>query len=180
MKKSLTILVLLLLCLKGYSQPYYRTDMGAITITGIFNGASTHAESKHLNLQVNYDNATFNMQLPVSSIVSNNDSLNIILKETIDQIGFTGRMNMKMDVISVPTKNHPKQIFPIEGVLVLNKKGNPIQFTAILEHINGSKTSCMLSGRFTIDLNDFGWNFNSNERVITIQFVDIILGKYSE
>lgn len=180
MKKSLTILVLLLLCLKGYTQPYYRTDMGAMAITGIFNGVSTHAESKHLHLQVNYDNATFNMQLPVSSIVSNNDSLSVILKETIDQIGFTGRMNMKMDVISVLTKNHTKQIFPIEGVLVLNKKGNPIQFTAILEHINGSKTSCMLSGRFTIDLNDFGWNFNSNERVITIHFVDIILGKYNE
>ncbi len=175
MKKIFSAIPMLLIVTSCHAQKTYQTETGFIQLAGRFNNENVLAESKHLHLLLNYDNAQFQMQLAIPTILSGSDSLNAYLKKPSNDslILFSG----KMDIDYVQTKNHPKQQFKVQGIMKLNKKERPFQFTGTLEHLNGSQASCQLSGNFTLSLRDFGINTNKDESLVNVRFNEIIINR---
>ena len=155
----------------------YSTQSGKILISGKYNSASVAAVSNHLNMQVNYDKAEMHMRLVVPTIMTDNDSLNLLLQKLVgSEAHFTGKMNINY----VQTKSHPKQKFLTSGTLTINGRAKSFSFTSVLEHFPIGSVSCNLSAEFVINLNEFGISTQVGENRIAIRFTQLILKKPGE
>ena len=130
MRSGLIIIWVLCLGITSTAQ-LYSTQAGKILVNGKYKGVNVAAVSNHLHIQLNYDNAEFYMHLEISTLVSDNDSLNRLLQKLAGtDMHFSGKMNINY----VQTKSHPKQNFSTTGVLSINRVSRPFSFSSVLEH----------------------------------------------
>ena len=177
MKKGLVAIWLLCMGVSSAAQ-VYQTQAGNLLASGRYNGAGIAGVSNHLYMHLNYDRAEMHFRLMVSSFITKNDSLNNLLQKMVGQeLVFSGKMNIAF----VQTKSHPKQSFSTQGMLSLNGVSRPFSFNSVLEHFPSGNTSCILSGEFVINLNEFnvGGILPGEEKVI-VKFNQLVLKKPGE
>lgn len=156
----------------------YQTQAGTVLASGRYNGAGVTGVSNYLYMHLNYDRAEMHFRLMIPSFITKNDSLNELLQKMVGQeLVFSGKMNIAF----VQTKSHPKQKFTTEGILFLNGMRKPINFNSVLEHFPRGNASCILSGEFVINLNEFnvGGLLPGEEKVI-MKFKQLVLKKPGE
>jgi len=172
------LMVIWLLCMGITSAAQlYSTQSGKILVRGKYNGAAVAAVSNHLHMQVSYDKAEMHMRLVIPTIMTDNDSLNMLLQKLAgSDAHFTGKMNISY----VQTKSHPKQKFLTNGTLTINGKAKAFSFTSVLEHFPRGSVSCNLSAEFVINLDEFGISTQADENRIVIRFTQLILKKPGE
>ena len=85
-----------------------------------------------------------------------------------------------MDIRFVQTKSHPKQKFKVQGNLMINGVSKPFQFSSQLEHFPRGNVTCMLSGSFMINLNNFNVITEPGESLINARFNQVVLKKPGE
>lgn len=177
MRTGLIFIWLLSLGLTSAAQ-IYQTQSGTILAGGRYKGASLIAVSSHLFMNLNYDRAELHLRLEISTLSTENDSLNELLHKLVGQeLIFNGKMNISF----VQTKSHPKQKFATQGQLFLNGVSRPFSFNSVLEHFPRGNASCILSGEFVINLNEFNIaTLFPGEEKVTVKFTQIVLKKPSE
>lgn len=176
MRTGLMVIWLLSAGLSSAAQ-LYSTQSGKILVSGKYNGVTVAAVSNHLHMQVNYDRAEMRVRLVIPTIITNNDSLNLLLQKLAgSEAHFMGKMNINY----VQTKSHPKQKFTTNGNLTINGITKAFSFTSILEHFPGGSVSCALSAEFALNLDEFGINTQEGENRIAIRFTQLILKKPGE
>jgi hypothetical protein len=176
MRTGLIIIWLLSVGITSAAQ-LYSTQSGKILVSGKYNGATVAAVSNHLHMQVNYDKAEMHMRLVIPTIITDNDSLNLLLQKLAgSEAHFTGKMNISF----VQTKSHPKQKFQTNGNLTIHGIAKAFSFTSVLEHFPRGSISCNLSAEFVINLNEFGISTRPDENKITVRFIQLILKKPGE
>lgn len=176
MRTGLMVIWLLSMGISSAAQAY-QTQSGKILVSGKYNGAAVAAVSNHLHMRVNYDNAEVHMRLVIPTIVTDNDSLNVLLQKLAgSEAQFTGKMSLSF----VQTKSHPKQKFLTNGTLTINGVRKAFSFTSVLEHLQYGGVSCNLSAEFIIDLNEFGIITQAGENRIAVRFNQLILKKPGE
>ncbi|MDP2421357.1 hypothetical protein [Sediminibacterium sp.] len=156
----------------------YQTQSGIVQVNGRYKGANLTAVSNHLFMHLNYDRAEMHLRLMVPTLVTENDSLNELLQKLAGQeLAFDGKMNIAF----VQTKNHPKQKFTTQGMLFLNGTGRSFSFNVVLEHFPRGNASCILSGEFVIDLQQFKIeNLRPGEEKVLVKFNQLVLKKSGE
>ena len=156
----------------------FQTKSGAILASGRYRGAGVTAVSNHLFMHLNYDKAEIHLRLVIPTIITENDSLNILLQKLAGQeLVFSGKMNIAF----VQTKSHPKQKFSTQGTLFLNGVNRPFSFNSVLEHFPSGNTSCILSGDFVINLQLFNvQNLLPGEEKINVKFNQLVLKRPGE
>lgn len=156
----------------------YQTQSGIVQVNGRYKGASVTAVSNHLFMHLNYERAEMHLRLMVPTLVTENDSLNELLQKLVGQeLAFDGKMNIAF----VQTKNHPKQKFTTQGMLFLNGTGRSFSFNVVLEHFPRGNASCILSGEFVIDLQQFKIeNLRPGEEKVLVKFNQLVLKKSGE
>ncbi|MCA6440575.1 MAG: hypothetical protein IM581_11625 [Chitinophagaceae bacterium] len=156
----------------------YRTQAGTVLASGKYMGAGVTGVSNHLFMHLNYDRAEMHLRLVISTIKTENDSLNMLLQKlTGHELIFTGKMNIAF----VQTKNHPKQKFATQGMLFLNGIGRAFSFSSVLEHFPRGNASCILSGEFIVDLKQFNiGNLLPGEEKVIVKFNQLVLKKSVE
>ncbi|GAB2821015.1 hypothetical protein [Ferruginibacter profundus] len=155
----------------------YSTQSGKIVVSGKYNGATVTAASNHLHMQVDYDKAEMYVRLVIPTIITNNDSLNMLLQmQAGSEAHFTGKMNINY----MPTKSHPKQKFAVNGILMINGISKAFSFAAVLEHFPRGSVSCNLSAEFIINMNEFSVSAQPGENKIVVRFTQLILKKPGE
>lgn len=176
--KSLVITgFMMLVAVTITAQQLYQTQNGTVSLTGRFKGTGVMAESKSLHMQINYDKATLQMHLPVSSFVTTNQTLNTGLQNLVgQQAQFNGKMNIRF----VQTNAHPNQKFKVQGTLSINGITKSFHFTAQLEHFPRGNATCILSGNLTINLDDFKVATEAGENLINAQFNQVVLKRVGE
>ena len=176
MKKWLMAIWFLCVGISSAAQ-LYQTKAGIIRASGRYNGVNVTGASNHLHMQINYDRAELQMRLMMPTIITDNDSLNVLLQKLAgNEAHFTGKMNISF----VQTKSHPKQKFLTSGMMTINGIGKAFSFTSTLEHYPRGSVSCVLSGEFVLNLTDFGMVTNSEEDKIKVSFSKLILKRLSE
>ena len=156
----------------------YQTQSGIVQVNGRYKGASVIAVSNHLFIHLNYDRAEMHLRLVIPSLFTKNDSLNELLQSMVGrELVFTGKMNIAF----VQTKSHPKQKFVTQGMLFLNGINKPFAFNSVLEHFPRGSASCILSGEFVINLEEFNVaNLLPGEEKVTVKFNQLVLKKPGE
>lgn len=176
MRTGLMVIWLLSVGITSAAQ-LYSTQSGKILVSGKYNGAAVTAVSNHLHMQLNYDKAEMHMRLVIPTMMTDNDSLNMLLQKFAgSDAHFTGKMNINY----VQTKSHPKQKFLTNGTLTINGISKAFSFTSALEHFPRGSVSCNLSAEFVINLNEFGVITQPGENKIAIRFTQLILNKPGE
>jgi len=176
MLKGLMVIWLLSVGLSSAAQ-LYSTQSGKILVSGKYKGVAVTAVSNHLHMQVNYDKAEMHMRLVIPTIITDNDSLNVLLQKLAGtEAHFAGKVNVNY----VQTKSHPKQRFITNGTLTINGISKAFSFTSVLEHFPIGSVSCSLSSEFVINLNEFGISTQVGENRIAIRFTQLILKKPGE
>ena len=176
MKKGLVAIWLLCVGITSAAQ-MYQTKTGTIRASGRYKGANVTAVSNHLHMQINYDRAELQMRLMMPTIITDNDSLNVLLQKLAgNEAHFTGKMNISF----VQTKSHPKQKFLTSGIMTINGIAKAFSFTSTLEHYPRGSVSCVLSGEFVLNLIDFGIVTNPEENKIKVSFNQLILKRLNE
>ena len=93
------------------------------------------------------------------------------------ELTFTG----KMKIAFVQTKSHPKQKFATEGMLFLNGVNRSFSFISVLEHFPRGNASCILSGDFVINLDEYNiTNLLPGEEKVTVRFNQLVLKRPGE
>ncbi len=156
----------------------YQTQAGTVLASGRYKGAGVTGVSNNLYMHLNYDRAEMHLRLVISSFITKNDSLNELLQRMMGQeLVFTGKMNIAF----VQTKSHPKQRFVTQGMLFLNGISKAFSFTSLLEHFPRGNASCILSGEFVINLEEFNVaNLLPGEEKVTVKFNQLVLKKPGE
>ena len=156
----------------------YSTQSGKILVSGKYRGAAVSAISNHLHMQVNYDKAEMHLRLVIPTIITENDSLNLLLQKLAGrELLFSGKMNIAF----VQTKSHPKQRFATQGMLVLNGVSRSFSFNSVLEHFPRGSASCNLSGDFVINLEQFNVKgLLPGEEKVNAKFTELVLKRPGE
>lgn len=174
MGKVLIIIWLLSIGISSAAQ-VYQTQAGTVLASGRYKGAGVTGVSNHLYMYLNYDRAEMHLRLVIPSFFTKNDSLNEVLQTMVGQeLVFSGKMNIAF----VQTKSHPKQKFATLGQLFLNGVSRPFSFNSVLEHFPRGNASCILSGEFVINLDEFNiTNLLPGEEKVTVKFNQLVLKK---
>lgn len=177
MKKCLVAIWLLCVGILSAAQ-VYQTQAGTILASGRYKGAGVAGVSNHLYMHLNYDRAEMHLRLVIPSLFTKNDSLNELLQTMVGrELVFTGKMNIAF----VQTKSHSKQKFVTQGMLFLNGINKPFAFNSVLEHFPIGSASCILSGEFVINLEEFNVaNLLPEEEKVTVKFNQLVLKKPGE
>ncbi len=155
----------------------YSSQSGKVLISGKYQSTSVAAVSHHLHMQVSYDKAEIHMHLAIPTIITDIDSLNLLLQKLAGrEVHFTGKMNIN----HVQTKSHPKQKIVTNGTLTIDGISKAFSFTSVLEHFPIGSVSCNLSAEFVINLNEFGISTQNGENKINIRLNQLILKKPGE
>ncbi len=156
----------------------YQTQSGIVQVNGTHMGAKVLATSNHLFIHLNYNKAHMQLRLEVSTLITENDSLNELLRTLSGHVlAFDGKMNIAF----IQTKSHPIQKFTTQGMLFFNGTGRPFSFNSLLEHFPRGNATCILSGEFMIDLKQFKIkNLLPGEDKVRIKFSQLVLKKPGE
>jgi hypothetical protein len=151
----------------------YQTQAGTIMASARYKGAGVTAVSNHLLMHLNYDKAEMHLRLVIPTLITENDSLNKLLQTLAGtELAFSGKMNIAF----VQTKSHPKQKFMTQGMLTLNGVSRAFNFNSMLEHFPRGNATCILSGDFVINLDEFNIaNLLPGEEKVTVRFSQLIL-----
>lgn len=107
MRTGLMVIWLLSMGITSAAQ-VYQTQAGTILASGRYKGANVTAVSNHLFMHLNYERAEMHLRLVISTLLTENDSLNELLQKLAgEEFIFSGKMNIAF----VQTKSHPKQSF---------------------------------------------------------------------
>ena len=176
MRTGLIIIWVLCLGITSTAQ-LYSTQAGKILVNGKYKGVNVAAVSNHLHIQLNYDKAEFYMHLEISTLVSDNDSLNRLLQKLAGtDMHFTGKMNINY----VQTKSHPKQNFSTTGVLSINGVSRPFSFSSVLEQFIRGNVSCNFNASFTVNLNEFAVGTKPGENTVNVNFNQLVFKRPSD
>lgn len=177
MKKYLALIWLISLAVTSTAQ-FYQTQAGTIQAMGKYKGVGISAVSNYLYMYLNYEKAEIHLRVAVPTILTESDTLNqLLLTLTGQEIAFDGKMN----VAFVQTKSHPKQNITVQGTLLLNGRSRAFSFNLVLEHLSRGNASCMLSGEFLIDMQQFNINtLAPGEEKVAVKFNQVVLKKSGE
>ena len=133
-------------------QQLYSTSEGRIWIIAIVKDTAVNILSKHLFASINYNNAEISLTLDPRSLLSKNDSLNLLLALSGEPIILKGKLNIPF----INTTKHAPQKLNFEGELFANRIRKKIPVTGTLVHIaDASTVACELSLKLNILLSDF-------------------------
>ncbi|WP_339920806.1 hypothetical protein [uncultured Flavobacterium sp.] len=171
-----TNIVLLLWSFSAKAQQRYQTREGSIEVIGSHRDSIIIANSNHLFVLINYENAEIELMFNPAILRTSTDSLNVkLINSNIGQVLLKGQLNIPY----VETLQHPDHKLNFGAELYLNGKTKRVFVNGLLIHIASNETiSCLLTLNFKLRLSDFGiilpkgWN---NE--ITIQIFQTVLKK---
>ena len=176
MKHFLISAAFLISCISASAQTY-QTRNGIITISGKYRGASLIAESGQLHMNLNYDRGEITMHVAIPLLITENDSLNIILaKMAGSELSFHGIMNN----VRFLTKPHQKIKQQIAGTVSINNAARPFKYLAMIEHFPSGNINCVLTGNFVLNLLDFGIPVLPGENKVAISFKELLLKRVQE
>ena len=176
MRTGLIIIWVLCLGITSTAQ-LYSTQAGKILVNGKYKGVNVAAVSNHLHILINYDRGEFYMHLEISTLMSDNDSLNLLLQKLAgSDMHFTGKMNINY----VSTKSHPKQKFSTIGMLSINGISRPFSFLSVLEHFPRGNISCNFNASFTVNLNEFTVGTSPGESMVNVLFNQLVFKRPGE
>ncbi len=94
MRTGLMVIWLLSVGITSAAQ-LYSTQSGKILVRGKYNGATVAAVSNHLHMQLNYGKAEMYIRLVIPTMMTDNDSLNMLLQKLAgSDAHFAGKMNI--------------------------------------------------------------------------------------
>lgn len=173
MKRVIISALFFISCLSASSQIYQTRD-GIITISGKYRGASLIAESGQLHMNLNYDRGEMTMHVAVPLLITENDSLNYILRKMEgSELLFRGTLSNS----HLHTKPHQRFKQQVSGGVTINNVTRPFKFLTVLEHFPSGDINCVLTGNFVLNLPDFGIPVLPGENKISISFKELILKK---
>lgn len=166
MRKIFTLIFILpFIWCTAYSQPdTYYTRNATLTMYGQMGDDIIKLQSRKLNVTLDYESACIIIRFPVSSLVSEVDSLNALFKMTRGEVVFDGKLGMDYVMID----NHPPMKFNFEGTLMANNQLANVRGEGELNHIGDrAGYSSMMGLCMMLNLNDLGvespWPSLSNE-----------------
>ena len=134
------------------SQQLYSTREGSIGIKAIVKDTAVNILSKHLFASINYNNAEISLTLDPRTLLSKNDSLNLLLALSGEPVILKGKLNIPF----INTHKHDLQKLNFEEELFVNGIRKKIPVTGTLVHIADANTlACELSLKLNILLSDF-------------------------
>jgi len=124
------------------AQEIYGTTNGTIHISANVEDTVLIAVSKNLGVILNYDNASFKLNLDKSSLKTGNSYLDSLLEtHKYDPIKFEGQMGIE----HIKTEKHPPQDFEVNGYITCSPHYLSVSGRGYLEHIFGDYYSCILN-----------------------------------
>jgi hypothetical protein len=138
-------------CTTAISQNIYYTLGATLTLHGELDGEALKLQSRQLGVRLNYETAYMIIRLPVSSLESNVDSLNQLLRNSRTEVVFDGKLSLEY----IKTEDHPPLKFTSEGWLTIGDSKTLITGKGELLHIDdASKIACMLGMTMHLNFND--------------------------
>ncbi|NNF34070.1 MAG: hypothetical protein HKN68_08180 [Saprospiraceae bacterium] len=151
MKKILPVLSVLFLTLaSGFAQNniYYSRD-AKLQIIGSYQKELMIAKTMALNIVLDYETAEILLRFPLSSLNTNVDTINEILKFNSTEVIFKGKLGM--DYIN--TQIQRPQTFKVEGLLTIKGSRTAIDGNGELHHVDDvGEVSCLLGLVFPLDM----------------------------
>ncbi len=147
----------LLLCLSfniqiAFSQQLYSTREGSIEINVIVKDTAVNVLSSHLYASINYNTAEIILTVDPRTLLSKNDSLNMLLAISGDPVILKGKLNIPY----INTHKHAPQNLNFDAELYLNGIRKFVPVTGTLVHIADAQlVACDLSLKFKFLLSDF-------------------------
>ena len=176
--KSILVLCIIFLAQTVYAQNIYRTQNGTLEVRAILADSALHLRSKELAILLNYEDATFEMQVNPSSFRTGNDSLDEVLSNLSgNQISLTGKLGLEY----INTTGHPPLDFQFTGVL--STSNEMVGGVGYLEHItNKGLFSCVLTMNFTMKVEDLGVDISGLNPDDEVQFevVQIVMNRLED
>ncbi len=152
----------------SYSQNYYQLTNGPVRVSAIYHDSLIIAEINQLYFLFIYETNEVYFELPVSSLISNNDTVNMMLqRDKTSEVIFKGKIITEYDI----TKDHNPLEVNIEGNLEINNKSMPYTFKAFITHLTTTAASCNLSANINIDIKKY---FSDEKRFVSFRDVNII------
>ncbi|MGO4817484.1 hypothetical protein [Flavobacterium sp. W22_SRS_FP1] len=146
--------ILLLLCSFSINaQQSYQTREGIVQVIGSYRDSIVIANSDHLFVLLNYQNAEIVLSLDLATLRTETESLNVTLINLPQKpILLEGKLNIPY----VNTLQHPDQELNFTAQLRMNKIVNTIYANGVLKQITSTETfSSMLTINFKLRLSDF-------------------------
>ncbi|MFY0654350.1 MAG: hypothetical protein JXQ96_20100 [Cyclobacteriaceae bacterium] len=127
----------------------YGTRNGILSLAANIEGVSVTAHSKSLEVNLDYDQALFDLKLPLRSIHTGIDSLDIRFARASEEFI---QLNGELGIDRINTENHPPIHFEFRAKLHYKNKEFEIDGTGHLEHIKeGKEFVCLLGLKFELE-----------------------------
>lgn len=146
-----TILILAFSFISGsisIAQDVYYTKQATLQLVGELDGQLLALQTTQLGIKLDYETASVIVRFQLSSLKTDIDSINEMLKKSKLEVVFDGKLGLEY----INTENHPPQNFEAEGKLTIGGLEAIIHGDGELLHIGrATDYACML--KMTIPLN---------------------------
>jgi hypothetical protein len=175
-----TILVLcgLFISINGNAQDEYSTTNGLIEISFPYSGTLLSYTSRDLVLVLDYEDATFQMQLDPTFLQSDEGEF---LTDIAEFNATRFEMKGELGVEYINTTGHPPLDFDIEGIS--STTGQTVYGTGYLKHLsNRGKFSCVLTLTFSMTVADLGVEIQGVDptEIIHVEVIQVILNRIAD
>lgn len=163
------ILIILASLFFAYTMAFAQDDIyftwnAKLQLNGAFEGEAIYLETQDVSIKLDYETTEMIIRFPLSSLKSNIDTVNQVLKNKLSDVVFDGELSLEY----INTESHPPQSFTVEGWLILGTSKFRIKGKGEIHHINDTgEFACMLG--MTVHLNlkelkvDYPWPGLENE-----------------
>jgi len=159
------------------AQDVYGNKQATLTVVGRIDQKSITAHSKRVEVILEYDMATFEMKLPISSLHTGVDSLDrFFYGKNQEIINLRG----KLGIDYINTENHPPQLFDFQGTLDYMGISIDVFGDGQIQHIyGGGKFACLLGLRFQLDPKLLGWDILGGDYLV-VQIKETVLDQQND
>jgi len=154
MKKITAILILTAFAFQlCFAQDIYYTRNATLFLNGALDGKTVQLQTTELSVKLDYETADIIIKFPFSSLVTEIDSLQEMIKNTTTEVVFDGKLGLEY----INTETHPPMKFTLEGWLNIGKEETLVEGEGELHHIGkANQYACMLGLTLHLDLEALG------------------------
>ncbi len=177
MKQLVLTALVFCLSLNVIAQEIYQTKKGTLAIIASTPETTIFAHSKQLEIRLDYKTAEIIAQLPLSSLHTGIDSLDIFFQSAKSSFVL---LEGKLGIEYINTQAHPVQNFKFRANLNYGDKITEVLGEGQLQHIDGGESvACLLGLSFTIDPDIFELNqlLSWNKEQLKIQIIQSVLNQ---
>ena len=169
------ILIILASLFFAYTMAFAQDDIyftwnAKLQLNGAFEGEAIYLETQDVSIKLDYETTEMIIRFPLSSLKSNIDTVNQVLKNKLSDVVFDGELSL--DYIN--TESHPPQSFTVAGWLILGNSKTKIEGKGEIHHISDAgEFACMLGMIVHLNLKELKVNHpwagleNEFEAIIT-------------